>query len=101
MNIDVLVVPDCPNHAAAMARIDEALKVAGVTDVEVTERVIADATDADALGMHGSPTVLIDGHDPFAEPGTPTSVSCRMYRTATGFDGAPSVADLIEAVTSA
>ena len=42
--------------------------------------------------MHGSPTLLIDGVDPFAAPGRPSSLSCRLYRDATGHaDGAPPV----------
>ncbi|MEY9936759.1 organomercurial lyase [Streptacidiphilus sp. MAP5-3] len=42
--------------------------------------------------MHGSPTLLVDGRDPFAAPGTAATVSCRLYRSADGrVDGAPSV----------
>jgi hypothetical protein len=45
--------------------------------------------------MHGSPTLLIDGQDPFADPDTPSSLSCRLYRAPDGRQqGAPSVADL-------
>jgi hypothetical protein len=40
--------------------------------------VIANETDAAAAGMHGSPTLLVDGIDPFAAPGQPTSLSCRL-----------------------
>jgi hypothetical protein len=34
----------------------------------VAERVIDDADVAWAVGMHGSPTVLVDGIDPSAAP---------------------------------
>ena len=34
--------------------------------------------------MYGSPTLLIDGVDPFAEPGQPPSMSCRLYRDDDG-----------------
>ena len=53
-----------------MSRIVEALRAADVTDAEITERVVTNDTDAHALGMHGSPTILIDGRDRFVETGT-------------------------------
>ena len=31
--------------------------------------------------MTGSPTLLVDGADPFARPGQPPSISCRLYLT--------------------
>jgi hypothetical protein len=49
--------------------------------------------------MTGSPTLLIDGHDPFAEPGSAASLSCRLYRDESGrIVGAPSVAQLRRAL---
>ena len=49
-------------------------------------------TEAAEAGMHGSPTLLVDGVDPFAAPGQPPSLSCRLYRDAAGrADGAPPV----------
>ncbi len=82
-----------------MARIIEATALAGVSGAAITERVITDDAAAHALGMHGSPTILIDGHDPFIEPGTHPSMSCRLYRTPAGLEGAPSTTELIAAVT--
>jgi hypothetical protein len=52
--------------------------------------------------MHGSPTLLINGVDPFAAPGTPASLSCRVYRDETGQgQGAPSLAALRMALRKA
>ena len=101
VKIDVLSVPDCPNHPIAVARIVQATVAAGVTDAEIVERVITNNTNAEALGMHGSPTILIDGCDPFDNAGTRPSMSCRLYRTAAGLEGSPSVAELIAEVTRA
>jgi hypothetical protein len=36
----------------------------------VIRRLIEDQDQAEQLGMRGSPTLLVDGIDPFAEPGT-------------------------------
>jgi hypothetical protein len=49
--------------------------------------------------MHGSPTLLVDGADPFAAPGQVPSLSCRLYRDESGrAEGAPSVDALRRAI---
>jgi len=57
--------------------------------------------EVELLGFTGSPTILIDGVDPFAEPGRPAGLACRMYRTATGLAGTPDPADLREVLSKA
>jgi hypothetical protein len=64
MRIDVLVVPDCPNGPVVIGRLAQIL--GGRADVQVATRVIDTVEQADQWGMHGSPTVLVDGRDPFA-----------------------------------
>jgi protein-tyrosine-phosphatase len=92
LKITVLVVPGCPNEAVCRDRIAEAL--AGRA-VPVETIVVARAAEAERLGMHGSPTILLDGADPFARPPLAPSLSCRVYpKPGGGFDGAPSVAAL-------
>lgn len=66
MRIMLLTVPDCPNTPPARERINQALD-GRTAEVELIE--ISDAAQAARLGMTGSPTVLIDGTDPFAVPG--------------------------------
>jgi hypothetical protein len=93
MQIELLTVTGCPNSAVIEQRLSEAL--AGRGDVQVKRRVIDTVAEAEQHGMHGSPTLLFDGRDPFAGPGTAASVSCRLYRGEDGrATGAPSVADL-------
>ena len=93
MRIELLTVTDCPNSAVIEQRLAAAL--AGRDDVTVDRRVIDTVAEAEQHGMHGSPTLLIDGRDPFAAPDTPASVSCRLYRGADGrAQGAPSLAEL-------
>jgi hypothetical protein len=99
MQVEVLTVPDCPNGPVARQRLAEAL--AGRDDVTVEPRVIRTPAEAARYGMHGSPTILIDGHDPFAAPGTPASLSCRLYRDADGrAQGAPSAEQLREVLVA-
>ncbi|MFE5374081.1 organomercurial lyase [Streptomyces mirabilis] len=96
MRITVLTVPECPNAPLAQERIEQALD-GRAAEVELVE--VADEAQAARLGMTGSPTVLIDGTDPFAAQGTAASVSCRLYRSPDGrTEGAPSVADLQRAL---
>ncbi|GAA0671916.1 hypothetical protein GCM10010193_25280 [Kitasatospora atroaurantiaca] len=93
MRVEMLTVPECPNGPVLEERL--AVVLADRPGVEVLHRVVEDQGAAGRLGMRGSPTLLVDGIDPFAAPGTPTSVSCRLYRTADGrVDGAPSVEEL-------
>ena len=99
MRITVLAVPDCPNAPVAAGRITAALagRPASVELVEVTGEA-----QAARLGMTGSPTILLDGVDPFAAAGAVPSVSCRIYRGPDGAaDGAPRVQDLTAALSAA
>jgi len=72
----------------------------GRDDVVVEHEVIRDEREAAARCMTGSPTLLIDGIDPFSA-GRPSSMSCRVYLDESGaVVGAPSVAQLREALAS-
>lgn len=96
MRITVLAVSECPGARLALHRIAQVLdgRSAEVELVEVT-----DEEEAVRRGMTGSPTILIDGVDPFAEPGASGSISCRLYRAVDGLPaGSPSVHDLHRAL---
>jgi hypothetical protein len=98
--ITIVHTPGCPNVALLRQRIADALaRLAGpVPDVVVEE--IADPDEAARRRFHGSPALLVDGVDPFAEPETPPAFACRSYRTDTGIEGAPSVDQIIAALTA-
>lgn len=82
MDLTVLAVPDCPNVALLEKRLASALN--GRRNVTLSRQVITDAAEAARWGMRGSPTVLVNGTDPFAVPGQGASVSCRLYRDENG-----------------
>ena len=89
MELILLAVPDCPNAAVFEARLTAVL--AGRPGAVVRRREVADEREAARAGMCGSPTLLIDGTDPFAVPGQVPGLACRLYRDAAGrLAGAPS-----------
>lgn len=81
--VHVLHVAGCPNTGVAVERIRAAGGDVQIETVEIT-------TDAEAAsaGMRGSPTILIDGADPFNSADTPTGIACRIVP---GGDAVPSV----------
>jgi 2-hydroxychromene-2-carboxylate isomerase len=101
MELTLLTVPACPNAAAFEERLAAAL--AGHPAAVVQRRVVADEREAAEAGMHGSPTLLIDGVDPFVGPDARASLSCRLYQDAAGrvAGGAPSVDALRQALAEA
>jgi predicted DsbA family dithiol-disulfide isomerase len=100
MNLTVLAVPDCPNAPVLEDRLAGVLD--GQEGVSVSHEVISNEADAARWGMHGSPTLLIDGVDRFAQPGRPTGMSCRLYRDDDGqASGAPSARQLRQAIEQA
>jgi len=82
MKLTMLTVPGCPNAAVFEERLAAAL--AGYPGAVVRRRQVADEREAAETGMAGSPTVLINGSDPFAAPGQVPGLSCRLYRDAAG-----------------
>ena len=94
MKLEILHVPDCPNVAVLEQRIRQ-VTASQPEQHEIIRRVIADPGRAATARMTGSPTLLVDGCDPFATPGQVPSLSCRLYPSDTGrLDGAPSVGAL-------
>lgn len=88
MRIEVLVVPDCPHRAAAVELVRELLDELGLPG-QLRIGVIDSAAEAVRRGFAGSPTILVDGVDPFAEPGQAAGLACRIYRGAAGAGPVP------------
>jgi len=84
----------CPNWRLAEARVREALAAVGASEIEITYERVETQEQAERLGFRGSPTLLVDGEDPFADQDAPVGLACRIYRTEQGPQGAPSVAQL-------
>jgi hypothetical protein len=97
MRIEILYVPGCPNHEAAISSVNEALRTEKMVAV-VEEVQVSDAAAAQALRFPGSPTIRINGVD--AEPNEELlfGLACRLYSSA---GHVPSQAILRRAIASA
>lgn len=64
-------------------------------DLRVTRRLVETPEEADRVDFRGSPTILVDGVDPFADESDPVGgLSCRVYETADGPAGSPTLDQL-------
>lgn len=94
MRIELQYFEGCPHWQTADERLRHVAAVRGLT---VDHRLIATPDEAEAAGFRGSPTILIDGVDPFARGDEPVGLSCRIYQTPDGPSGSPTV-DQLETV---
>lgn len=85
----------CPNWLQTEALLNEALTIVGLEDVQVERHQVATVPDAVRTGFIGSPTILIDGTDPFAVDGAQPGLACRVYSTPVGLRGTPTLEQLL------
>ena len=98
MDITLQYFDGCPNWKEVDAHL-QTLKSEGL-ELSVTLQLIDTPEAAEAEGFRGSPTVVINGTDPFADPDAPIGLACRVYRTDEGYAGSPSLRQLREAMMS-
>lgn len=78
----------CPHWQLA----DERLRtLVGEFGFELSYEAIDTPEAAEEAGFRGSPTILVDGVDPFADGDEPVGLSCRVYDTPGGPAGAPTM----------
>lgn len=70
----MLHVADCPNVAVVLERIAAAC---GDFPARVSTHLVETDSEAATLGMRGSPTVLIDGHD--LGRGGEVGIACQLH----------------------
>ncbi len=84
----------CPHWQLADQRVRLAAR--GRDDVSIEQQLVETAEQAQQLRFTGSPTILIDAVDPFAEVDQPIGLGCRLFRTPDGLAGCPTVEQLVE-----
>ena len=96
--VALLYFDGCPNWRTAEDRLRRALAHVGRADAEIEYRTVRTHEEAAETQFGGSPTILIDGVDPFADPDGAVGLCCRVYSTSEGLSGAPDVAQLTGAL---
>ena len=94
LEVRVQYVSDCPHGQLAAQRVRAAFANIGRRDIAVVLECVRNGNEAELLAFRGSPTVLVNGRDPFADPAGAVGLSCRRYPTEEGIEGAPSVGQL-------
>lgn len=94
MEITLRYFDGCPNWRIAERLLRTALSEAGAAHAVFCLQQVATHEDAQRLGFCGSPTILIDGRDPFVDHSAGVGLSCRVYATPEGLRGAPTVDQL-------
>ena len=56
--------------------------------------MVSGPEEADAARFRGSPTILVNGRDPFAGGDQTFGLSCRLYQTPHGPAGSPTIDQL-------
>ncbi len=99
MQVTLLYFESCPNWQIARQRLSDAVAAAGLAGrVEVAYQTVETPEEAERVGFAGSPTILINGRDPWAEADGKIGLTCRIYRTENGQEGSPSVEQLTGAL---
>ena len=84
----------CPNWeitSRRLSRLGVAVKYQRIETIE----------EAVEHGFRGSPTVLVNGVDPFHDPETSVGLACRVYRNRDGTSGSPTAEQLQDVIASA
>ena len=89
MDVELVVVPGCPHADETRELLASVLAELGLSATALRTTMIR--TDAEALRREfcGSPTILIDGVDPFAQPAHRAALACRLYPGPAGPRGRP------------
>jgi hypothetical protein len=91
MTVTLLYFEGCPHWRTADGRLRALADECGF---DVARRIVDTPHAAAQMRFRGSPTILVDGLDPFASGDEPVGLSCRVYDTPDGPAGAPTVEQL-------
>ena len=69
MEVELLVVRECPHTVGAAQLLRTALDDIGLPDIDFRTTTIVSQADAERRGFRGSPTFFADGTDIFRDPG--------------------------------
>lgn len=77
--IELLVIPDCPYTTLAEALIAMTLSELGLSHRPVLTTLITTTAEAIRRRFTGSPSIVINGVDPWAHPNGQSGLTCRVH----------------------
>ena len=100
VKVQLLYFDGCPHWAVLEERLRQALGL--LDDPPAIERLqVESQEEAERLRFAGSPSILVDGTDPFVSPASTIGLTCRLYSTPDGPEGSPTVEQLLGVLTGA
>jgi len=99
VDVTLMYFDGCPNWKLTFDRLQVALRELGEDAGAVRLQHVSSAEQAELLSFRGSPSMLINGADPFAAAAAPFGLSCRMFQTPDGPAGAPTLEQLVQALS--
>lgn len=98
MNVTLQYLDSCPNWKTTDGRLRGVI-ARHKLDVDLAYQLIESPEDAEKYSFHGSPSILVDGEDPFASAETRVGYACRIYDTTSGESvEAPSIEQIAQAL---
>ena len=98
MDVTLLYFDGCPHWEVADGHLRTlAAEIAGLG---ITRRVVDTQEEAVRVEFRGSPSIIVDGVDAFADADAPVGLSCRIYQTPNGSAGSPTLGQLRAALAS-
>jgi hypothetical protein len=101
VKVTLLYFDGCEGWLVARDRLLVAAERVGLAPETVEYHEVKTLSDAHRWGFAGSPTILVDGIDPFAPDEALVGLACRVYQGGAGGEQAPTVEQLVSAFTAA
>jgi hypothetical protein len=100
MQVTIQYFEGDPNWPTARDRVRDVLDGQGLEGVAIALQRIETSAQAHEFRFRGSPTILVDGVDPFDSEESGYGLMSRIYRTEDGIDGSPSKRQLVDVLVS-
>lgn len=99
MNVTLLYFDECPHWKITDSYLRQL--VSEIDGLTIRYQLVDTPEAAERFGFRGSPSVLLEGVDPFASADAPVGLSCRVYQTPAGPAGSPTLEQLRSVLTGA
>jgi hypothetical protein len=91
VEVKVLYFDGCPHWRTAADRL---VALQAEMGFDLTRQPVETPEEAELVRFKGSPTIQVDGVDPFGPADAPIGFACRVYETPEGPAGSPTVEQL-------